>query len=107
MPPALHTDTLVVPLAELPPYQEKLSEYQAKLPELKQRVGDRERDQFISGLTERLRSVSVVTSSSNPAVPQRLGHQGTRVLAALAAPASVVLRFVNKFFVYLRPHSAP
>src|SRR5437667_4010533 len=75
MPPALHTDTLVVPLAELPPYQEKLSEYQAKLPELKQRVGDRERDQFISGLTERLRSVSVVTSSSNPALPQRLGHQ--------------------------------
>ena len=42
MPPALHTDTLVVPLAEFPPYQEKLSEYQAKLPELKQRVGDRE-----------------------------------------------------------------
>src|SRR5437870_4939700 len=55
MPPALHTDTLVVPFAELPPYQ-------AKLPELKQRVGDRERDQFISGLTERLRSDKLIIS---------------------------------------------
>ncbi|PYR38327.1 MAG: hypothetical protein DMF90_03645 [Acidobacteria bacterium] len=69
MSPALHADTLVMARAELPHYQEKL-------PELKPHVGDRERDQFISRLTERLRSAPAAT-------PQRPASLGKRVLAAL------------------------
>ena len=82
MSPALHTDTVVVTLTEVPAYNEEL-------PELKQLVGDSERDQFISGLTDRLRSAPAMT-------PQRPTHRGKRLLAGLF-----------EFFFQVRPRSAP
>jgi len=80
-----------------------LAAYQEKLPELKLHdndgkpvLGDRETDQFISGLIDRLRSAPAAISSLNPVLPQRPAKRGRRVLAAL-----------SEFFFQVRPHSVP